>query len=369
MTTAPGLRRALAETERDVGCRVLAARDTGSRSRGLAGPDSDHDVQVVYVQPSVRYVTLAGYVESVEPATEPPLELSGWNVRRFAELLSSSNPAAVAFLTSPVRHRTYEPLAALETAVAEGVDPVGLYHHYRSLARNQYRKYLQRTLLDGDDPVWVIEDEDADGYTVRPYDPDGNGAKGGGGGDAENGDADAPGGDTPTPATERLSKPTRYRESTVDRSVKRTLHVLRAGLAARYVLAHHAPSPASFAALVDAAATLPTPSAAEAGAAVGEQTPEDPPGARGVDREWVAAARRLAERKRAGEGSATVTGVVGPAIVPPERVDYAAHGGDGPEVAAIDRFLERAVADAPRGTTTDATDAPDTTHPTDGRQQ
>lgn len=287
----------------------------------------------MYVQPPVRYVTLDGYVASVEPATEPPVELSGWNVRRFGELLASSNPAAVEFLSSPLRYRTYEPLGALERAVAGSVDPVGLYHHYRSLARNQHRKYLQRTLLDGDDPVWVVVGEDADGYEVRPSDA---------GAATERGDEETPGVET-----RRLSKPTDYRASTTDRTVKRTLHVLRAGLAARYVLARHEPPPASFAALVEAAAELPTPAAAREGETVGAQTLDDPPATRGVDREWLAAARRLADRKRAGEGAATVTGVVDGRIVPPETVDYATHGADGPETAAVDRFLERAVADAP----------------------
>jgi predicted nucleotidyltransferase len=313
--TPPGLESTLATVESEVGCRVVAARDTGSRARGLAGPDSDYDVDVVFVQPPVRYATLGGYVASVDrTVADGRLEVAGWNVRRFGELLVESNPAALTFLHSPLRYRDHDALAALERDVAGQVDPLGLYHHFRSLVGNQHQKYLRRVLLDDGDPVWVIHDEDETGYEVSP----------------------APSAETTAEAS-RVEKPTDYSEATTDRTVKRNLHVGRAGLAARYVLAAHEFPPLSFDDLLAEIERLRDDD--------GRLLPgtDDPAGAVTVHDAWLTTARELAACKRAGEGDATVGDAFGPEFVPPESVDHRAHAGSGPDTALVDDCIERVV--------------------------
>jgi hypothetical protein len=206
----PGLGAALADLEASHDCTVLAARDTGSRAWNLAGPDSDHDVAVVFAQPAVRYAQLDRVVEHVEVQVRADLELSGWNVRRFGELLVQSNPAALEFLHSPLRHREHAALAALERDVADRFDPLAAYHHYRSLATRQYRKYLQHRLLDDGEAVYVVVDDLDDEYVVRPH-------------------------DAPDAPTERVAVGA-YEETTTDPTVGRALYVVRGALYARYVL-------------------------------------------------------------------------------------------------------------------------------------
>lgn len=129
---------------------VLAARDVGSRAWNLADADSDYDAGVVFRQPAAAYATLGGYRAAVdfdgEDAPEvgdARVDVGGWNVRQFAELVVDSNPSAFEFLHSPVRYRDSAALDALAADVGEAFDPLSLYHHYRSLATSSYEEHVR----------------------------------------------------------------------------------------------------------------------------------------------------------------------------------------------------------------------------------
>jgi hypothetical protein len=295
----PGLRDALAAVERDHDARVLAARDIGSRAWNLASATSDHDVAALFVQRPAAYARLGDVVDSVERADDET-ELTAWNVRRFGELLVDSNPTALEFCHSPLVHRAYGPLDALVADIADAFDPMGVYHHYRSLATRQYHKYLQRRLLDGEEPAYVVEAETEDGYLARPAD-----------------DPGAP--------VERVPKG-RYTEATTDRTVKRALYVVRGVLYAGYVRATHRFPPLDFPAFLDG---------------IDGTDGFDP------DPDLVATARDLAARKRAGEGDAAVGDPFGPDALPPKQIDPAVHAVRGVPRDRVNDFIERALADAP----------------------
>lgn len=296
----PGLSTACAALKRDHDARVLAARDIGSRAWNLAGPDSDYDVVALFVQRPAAYARLGDAVETVE-RTEGAVDLTGWNVRRFAELLVESNPTALEFCHSPLIYRAYDPLDDLVAAVGDSFDPVAVYHHYRSLATRQYRKYIQQRLLDGDEPVYVVERETENGYLARPVDdPDG--------------------------VTELVPRD-RYRVATTDRTVKRALYVVRGVLYAEYVRATGRFPPLDFPGFLD-----------------------DVEGVEGFDPDpaLVATARSLAERKRAGDDD-VVDDPIGPDALPPERIDHERLARPGIDRERVNAFIERALADGPTG--------------------
>jgi hypothetical protein len=301
----PGLDAALAALEADRGIEVVAARDLGSHAWNLADPDSDHDVAVAFRQPAVEYATLDGYVESVEAAPRPGLELSGWNVRRFGELLVDSNPTILEFLHSPLRYRDPPAVDELARDVADRFEPIAVYYHYRSLAASNYRRYVQRRLLVGGDPEWVVVDEADDEWVVRPVgdDRDRPGECGSGSGST---------------GTDRVPKDDEFEVATTDRTVKRNLHVARGALYARFVRDTHRFPDLDFPAFLDAE---------------GSRFPEA----------VVRTARALVERKRSGEGDAVVGDAFGPGIVPPERVDPADHAVRGIDRDRVDRFLRSVV--------------------------
>ena len=305
----PLLDDAIATLEREHDCTVLAARDVGSRAWGLDDDESDYDVAFLFRQPLVRYVTLDDYVASVEMEFGDAVELTGWNVRWFGELLVDSNPSALEFLHSPMRYRTFDPLSALESDVGQDFEPIRLYHHYRSLAERQYRTYLQRRLLEDGRPAFVVVDETDDDWLCVPSD-EGTGTE-----------IDPTERETSEPERRRIPKSDeRYELGTCDRTVKRTLYVVRAVLYARYVRDTHEFPTLSFPAFLDECA------------AEGR-----------VDQSILDRTRTLARRKRAGEGDATVGQVfTAEELSLPERIPPERHAVGGIERGRVNAFLEQA---------------------------
>lgn len=307
---------------------VLAARDLGSRAWNLADADSDVDVAVAFAQPPLEYATLDGPVDSLEFSVDPgaiidgelpanadvdperdfepesdadlgTVDGRGWNVSRFAELVVDSNPTAFEFLHSPLRYREFEPLTRLEDAVGESFAPLALYHHYRSLARRQYRKYLQgRLLADGELAFRVLEDRD-DEYLVRPA-----------------GECTAEGGPRTVPKGA-------YEEAATDRTVKRHLYVVRGVLYARYVRETHRFPTLDFPRFLEEIA-----------------------GRDGFDADLVALAHHLAERKRRGEGDAVVGRLLDPSDADLPEIDPADHAGREPDRERVDAFVGAALETA-----------------------
>lgn len=146
-TTPPVVADALRALERERDVRVCVAVEAGSRAWGHAGPASDHDVTVVYAQPPAEYVVLDGYVASIHDAVgdgagdedgDRAVDVRAWNLTRFAELLTESNPTALEALASPAVYRGCPGLDALREYALGAFSPIDCYHHYRSLATSQY---------------------------------------------------------------------------------------------------------------------------------------------------------------------------------------------------------------------------------------
>ncbi|WP_435358516.1 nucleotidyltransferase domain-containing protein [Haloarchaeobius sp. DFWS5] len=303
----PDLDAALAAVEREYDCTVLAARDTGSRAWGLSDRDSDYDVTVLFRQPAVAYATLGESVATIETEYGDDLELTGWNVSRFAELLVESNPSALEFLHSPRRYREFEPLAALEADVGESFEPIALYHHFRSLADRQYHKYLERRLLEDGHPAYVVVDETDDEWICVP------------------GDADSAAGPAADSDLQHLPKTDGHLElGACDQTVKRTLYVVRAVLYARYIRDRHRFPTLDFPAFLDEIAAGDPDIAS---ASVVERT------------------RDLVRRKRAGEGDAVVGQVFTAAELSlPSKIPPATHAVGGIATARVNEFVRASFA-------------------------
>ncbi|WP_435318589.1 nucleotidyltransferase domain-containing protein [Haloarchaeobius sp. TZWSO28] len=291
-TDPPSLATALDALEASHDCTVLAARDVGSRAWGLDSERSDYDVAVLFRQPLVRYATLDEYVPSIEIEHGPDLELTGWNVRRFAELLVDSNPSVLEFLHSPLRYREHDALASLEADVAGDFEPIRLYHHYRSLAEHQYRKYLERRVLENGEPALVVTDETETHWVGEPVEPQ-------------------------NPS--RLPKTDdRYTEGSCDQTVARNLYVIRAVLSARHVRDTHTFPDLHFPSFLDECE------------ASGR-----------VDASLLDRVRDLVARKQAGEGDAVVGQVFTPEQVAlPEQISPEEHAVGGIATARVNRFVE-----------------------------
>ncbi|ELZ07661.1 nucleotidyltransferase domain-containing protein [Natrialba aegyptia] len=335
----------LASIERAHDVTTLVAVARGSHAWGGASSASDYDVGFVFAPSDLgRYAHLEGPPETIveercggEPAdgdsTSAAVEFDadddcdcdcdydyqGWDIRKFARLLANSNDGAIDLLRSPIRYRLACDRAVLDnlrTYVEQTYNPMDLYHAYRGIATSNYRKYVSNHLVRSDDERFPIIEETADGYVVEAADGASESDKAGRGRDEGESERTMFVADDNERFSTTQTKPT----------VKRNLTICRAAMAARYLQTtgdrgdHDLPALAFETFLDDQAPAV-------------------------FERERIALARTLLERKRRGEGDAHIGDAVGREFAtPPAELDPAVHVRAGPDAAQLDEFIDELLA-------------------------
>lgn len=134
----------LDRVERERNVRVLYACESGSRAWGFASPDSDYDVRFVYVEKPDWFVQVDEPRDVIERPLDDELDVSGWELRKTLGLLRKSNPTLLEWLDSPLVYRQEAPDAARLRELAElFYSPPAARNHYLSMARKNFRGYLQ----------------------------------------------------------------------------------------------------------------------------------------------------------------------------------------------------------------------------------
>jgi predicted nucleotidyltransferase len=136
------LRRA--EVAHDV--KVLLAVESGSRAWGFPSPNSDFDARFIYVNRPEWYLSVG--LEEQRDVIEYPIvddmDINGWDLRKALRLFRVSNPGFVEWVQSPLVYESQGGFAARARALLPEVYSVerGIYH-YRSMAKTNFRGYLQ----------------------------------------------------------------------------------------------------------------------------------------------------------------------------------------------------------------------------------
>lgn len=145
---APEVRRRVMQALDDIEARhqvtVLFACESGSRGWGFASPDSDYDVRFVYVPKPAWYLTVEPQRDVIELPISDELDVSGWELRKALRLLRRSNPTLLEWLDSPVVYREMSSAAAeMRTLATQFSSPLRGRYHYLSMAKKNFRGYLQ----------------------------------------------------------------------------------------------------------------------------------------------------------------------------------------------------------------------------------
>lgn len=160
----------LQEIEAKYGCKILYAFESGSRAWGVASPDSDWDVRMIYTYPEEAYLS----IEAPEPqlnffAEGRDLDFLGWDIRKALGLFASSNTSVYEWLQSPMVYSEQLDFRAKLSAVqADYYTAKPAAHHYLGLAHNSLKSarqedgmfnikkifYVLRPLLSA---RWIIE--------------------------------------------------------------------------------------------------------------------------------------------------------------------------------------------------------------------
>lgn len=134
----------LLESREDV--RILLAVESGSRAWGFASTDSDWDVRFLYVYRPDWYLSIdtEHRRDVIEDLAEPPLDVSGWELRKALRLLRKSNPPLLEWLGSPLVYREHPTIAPALRALAHRYhDPRAARFHYLHMAEGNFREFLQ----------------------------------------------------------------------------------------------------------------------------------------------------------------------------------------------------------------------------------
>lgn len=124
--------------------RILLACESGSRGWGFASADSDYDVRFIYVHSLDWYLRVEPQRDVIELPISDELDISGWELRKVLRLLHKSNPVLLEWLDSPIRYQhDAEFVDALQALAAGFFSPRRGRYHYLSMARKNFRGYLQ----------------------------------------------------------------------------------------------------------------------------------------------------------------------------------------------------------------------------------
>lgn len=140
------IRGRLRRAEREHDVKVLLAVESGSRAWGFASPNSDYDGRFIYANRPEWYLSVG--LEEQRDVIEYPIvddmDINGWDLRKALRLFWKSNPGFVEWVQSNIVyehsgsfHRRAKELLAQVYSVESGI------YHYRSMAKTNFRGYLQ----------------------------------------------------------------------------------------------------------------------------------------------------------------------------------------------------------------------------------
>lgn len=137
--------------EKEQNIRILFAVENGSRAWRMQSKDSDYDVRFVFVRPLKEYIQInkpgevinACFDKDCSPCKENCVfDMSGFDVFKFVKMLSSSNPTTIEWLVTDIVYYGVQNKVFKEFAL-KNFNKISLYHHYKSMCRNNYLKYLK----------------------------------------------------------------------------------------------------------------------------------------------------------------------------------------------------------------------------------
>lgn len=134
----------LKEIEQIHNVKVLFAVESGSRAWGFPSQDSDYDVRFVYIRHPDWYLSIDDKRDVIEVPINDLLDINGWDIRKALKLFRKSNPPLLEWLVSEiVYYESYGFKDEMLKLRQEVFSPRASLHHYLSMAKGNFREYLQ----------------------------------------------------------------------------------------------------------------------------------------------------------------------------------------------------------------------------------
>lgn len=134
----------LDDIERSERVRIIWAGEVGSRARGTESPDSDFDVRFVYVRELASYLSLRpGRKDTLERTQNEPLDVVGWDLRKYLQLAHKGNISVFEWGSSPEVYRSTPEWDEVWTAVQPYFSRKIGIHSYHGIAKSTFGSVLQ----------------------------------------------------------------------------------------------------------------------------------------------------------------------------------------------------------------------------------
>lgn len=140
------------DIEKEKNIKILFAVENGSRAWRMASKDSDYDVRLVFVRPKDEYIQINKPENVINVSFDSKgnqcspkgafMDISGFDIFKFVKLLYSSNPTTIEWLTTDIVYYGKQN-EMFKEFVLKNFSKISLYHHYKSMCRNNYLKYLK----------------------------------------------------------------------------------------------------------------------------------------------------------------------------------------------------------------------------------
>ncbi len=138
--------------EKENKIKIIFAVENGSRAWRMSSKDSDYDARFVFARPLEDYIQINKPLEVIQIAFNEHgekvqiegslIDISGFDVFKFVKMLSDSTPTTIEWLVTDIVYYGKQNKVFKEFAL-KNFNKVALYHHYKSLCRNNYLKYLK----------------------------------------------------------------------------------------------------------------------------------------------------------------------------------------------------------------------------------
>lgn len=140
------------DIENEYKVKIIFASENGSRAWRMESKDSDYDVRIVFVRPIEDYININKPTEVIQLAFDKKgnkvpvegsfIDIKGFDIFKYTKMLSDSNPTTIEWLTSDIVYFGKQN-EVFKKFIIKNFNKISLYHHYKSMCRNNYLKYLK----------------------------------------------------------------------------------------------------------------------------------------------------------------------------------------------------------------------------------
>ena len=151
------IKKELVRLENKHEIKILLAVESGSRAWGFASTDSDWDVRYIYIHRLDWYLKIDDLRDSQEEMLPDDLDFAGWELKKALKLFRKSNPPMLEWLRSPIVYlEQFSTAEKLREMSEEYFNPKSCMYHYLSMARNNFREFLQKDLVKSKKYFYVL---------------------------------------------------------------------------------------------------------------------------------------------------------------------------------------------------------------------